>query len=368
MRTLLLTPGPLTTSERTRAAMERDWGSRDKGFVDLSELVRARLLPLAGGTAETHAVVPLQGSGTFAVEAAVQTFVPRDGRLLVLANGAYGRRIADIARATGRTYVLCEWPEDQAVDPAAVAAILAEEPAITDVAVVHGETTSGLVNDVEAVAAVVAAAGRRLLVDAIGSLGAVPIPAGLPYTALVGSANKGLESVPGLAFVAARKDALAASAGNAASVVLDLHAQWQGFEGNGQWRFTPPTHVVAALGAALDQLDEEGGVAARQARYRRNCVVLIAGMRALGFTPFLADDLQGPVITTFRTSPGFPFDAMYEWLHGRGVVIYPGKLTAAPSFRIGCIGDVGEDDMNRAVQLVGEWLQTQGTAQPAAAD
>ena len=251
--------------------------------------------------------------------------------------------------------------------PVAVEAIIRGEPRITDVAVVHGETTSGIVNDVAAIAAVVEAAGRRLLVDAVGSLGAIPIPDGLPYAALVGSANKGLEGVPGLAFVVARTAALDASAGNAASVVLDLHAQWRGFERNGEWRFTPPPHVVAALDAALDQVDEEGGVAARHARYRRNCAVLIAGMRALGFTPFLPDELQGPVIATFRMAPDFSFQAMYDWLHERGVVIYPGKLTSAPSFRIGCIGDVREDDMIRAVRLVGEWLDTQGAAQAAQA-
>ena len=365
MRTLLLTPGPLTTTDRTRAAMGRDWGSRDKDFVARSEWVRARLRPLAGGTAGSHTVVPIGGSGTFAVEAAVQTFVPRDGRLLVLANGAYGRRIADIARAVGRHVVVREWAEDRAVDPGEVAALLAAET-VTDVAVVHGETTSGLVNDVAAVGAVVHAAGKRLLVDAVGSLGAVPIPAGLPYAALVGSANKGLEGVPGLAFVAARTDALAAAKGNAASVVLDLHAQWRGFEANGQWRFTPPTHVVAALDAALDQLDEEGGIAARHARYRRNCSVLIAGMRGMGFRPFLPDALQGPVIATFRTAPDFPFPALYDFLHARGVVIYPGKLTDAPSFRIGCIGDVHEADMRRALALIGDYLGAHGVVQSAA--
>lgn len=357
MRTLLLTPGPLTTTERTRAAMSRDWGSRDGDFIATSERVRARLLPLAGAAPGTHALIPLQGSGTFAVEAALQTFVPRDGRLLVLANGAYGHRIAEIARLIGRDAVLHAWPEDQPVDPATVAALLAADPAVTDVAVVHGETTSGLVNDIAAIAA--AAAGRRLIVDAIGSLGAVPIPAGLPYAVLLGSANKGLESVPGLAFAAARLDALAAARGHAASLVLDLEAQWRGFTANRQWRFTPPTHVVAALDAALDQLDEEGGIAARHARYRRNCRVLVEGMRGLGFTPFLPDALQGPVIATFRTAPGFPFQAMYDHLHARGVVIYPGKLTDAPSFRIGCIGDVHEADMRRALHEVAGWLATQ---------
>ena len=374
MRTLLLTPGPLTTSDRTRAAMGgRDWGSRDGDFLAMSERVRARLLALSGAVSATHAAVLVQGSGTFAVEAAVQTLVPRDGKLLVLINGAYGRRIAEIARRLGRAVATIEIPEDEAVEPAAVDRALATDPAITDVALVHLETTSGLLNPLRPVAEIVRARGRRLLVDAVGSIGAVPIPPALPFAALVGSANKGLEGVPGLAFVVAARDRLAASAGSASSLSLDLHAQWRGFEQDGgQWRFTPPTHAVAALDAALDQLDEEGGVAARNARYQRNCAVLVEGMRALGFEPYLPAALQGSVIATFRIPQRTPldrwfsFERLYEFLHARGVVIYPGKLTAAPSFRIGCIGAVDETDIRRALALVGEFVDAHGRPDHAA--
>ncbi len=283
MDPLLLTPGPLTTSARTRAAMDRDWGSRDRAFIEMSEAVRARLAALAGVSA-THAAVPIQGSGTTAVEAAVQTLVPREGKLLVLVNGAYGRRIAEIARRAGRALAVLDAPEDEAIPPDAVARALDADLAITDVALVHCETTSGLLNPLEEIAAVAQAHGRRLLVDAMSSFGAVPINgARVPFAALVGSANKGLEGVPGLAFAIADAAHLAACEGNAASLTLDLHAQWRGFEANGQWRFTPPIQVVAALSAALDQLQEEGGIAARHARYRRNCDVLVQGMRGFGF-------------------------------------------------------------------------------------
>ena len=369
MRTLLLTPGPLTTSDQTRAAMLRDWGSRDGDFIAMSERVRARLLPLAGGAAGTHVLVPIQGSGTFAVEAMVQTIVPRDGRLLVLVNGAYGKRIADIARRLGRDFTTIETAEDAPINPAAVDAALAADPAVTDVAIIHLETTTGLLNPLAAIAQTVARHGRRLLVDAIGSLGAVPIPDGLTFTGLAGSANKGLEGVPGLAFAALDQGHLATSAGNATSLTLDLHAQWQGFVANRQWRFTPPTHVVAALDAALDQLELEGGINARHARYSRIRDILVEGMRALGFEPYLRDALQGPVIVTFRLpgagKPGngwFTFEDFYDFLHRRGVVIYPGKLTAAPSFRIGCIGAIDEADIRRAVSLAGEYMASHGAA------
>jgi 2-aminoethylphosphonate-pyruvate transaminase len=368
MSALLLTPGPLTTSDQTRAALGRDWGSRDADFTIMSEGVRSRLAALAGVGA-THAAVPIQGSGTFAVEAAVQTLLPRDGRLLVLINGAYGSRIVDIARRLGRACVTLEAPEDQPILPARVAQALAADPAITDVMLIHCETTSGLLNPLPAIAACVRDAGRRLLVDAMSSFGAIPIDgAAIPFTALIGSSNKGLEGVPGLSFVIVETAYLAACKGNSTSLSLDLHDQWRGFEANGQWRFTPPVQVVAGLSAALDQLTAEGGVAARHARYRRNCGMLVQGMRARGFTTYLDDAVQAPVIVTFHMPGGgwFDFRRFYDFLHARGIVIYPGKLTQAPSFRIGCIGAIGPDDMQRALREIDAYLAAHRPVQSAA--
>jgi 2-aminoethylphosphonate-pyruvate transaminase len=368
MSPLLLTPGPLTTSDQTRAALGRDWGSRDADFTTLSEGVRSRLAALAG-VAATHVAVPIQGSGTFAVEAAIQTLLPRDGRLLVLINGAYGRRITDIARRLGRACVTLEAPEDQPIRPDRVAEALAADPAITDVMLIHCETTSGLLNPLPAIAACVHNAGRRLLVDAMSSFGAVPIDgAAIPFTALIGSSNKGLEGVPGLSFVIAETEYLATCKGNSTSLSLDLHDQWRGFEANGQWRFTPPVQVVAALAAALDQLAAEGGIAARTARYRQNCEILVQGMRNRGFTTYITDALQAPVIVTFQMPGGawFDFPRFYDFLHARGIVIYPGKLTQAPSFRIGCIGAIGPDDMRRALREIDAYLTAHRPVQSAA--
>jgi 2-aminoethylphosphonate-pyruvate transaminase len=368
MPALLLTPGPLTTSETTRAALGRDWGSRDGDFIVMSEGVRARLAASAGVSA-SHVAVPVQGSGTFAVEAAVQTLLPRDGRLLVLINGAYGRRITEITRRLGRGCVTLEVAEDTAIDPAAVAAALAGDPAITDVMLVHCETTSGLLNPLPAIAAVVQAAGRRLIVDAMSSFGAVPIDGGVtPFVALIGSSNKGLEGVPGLSFVIVERAYLAGCKGHSLSVSLDLHDQWRAFEANGQWRFTPPVQVVAGLAAALDQLEAEGGVVARHARYQRNCDVLTQGMLERGFTLYLDPALQAPVIVTFRMPAGdwFEFQRFYDFLHARGIVIYPGKLTQAPSFRIGCIGAITTYDMRRALREVDAYLAVYRPAQSAA--
>ncbi len=351
---LLLTPGPLTTSARTRAALGRDWGSRDAGFIALSESVRTRLAGLAGGTG-THVAVPIQGAGTFAVEAAVQSLVPRDGRLLVLINGAYGRRIADMAERIGRLGGVLEVAEDQPIPADEVRAALSADPTLTDVALVHCETTSGILNPLAELAGIVRQAGRRLILDAMSSFGAVPIDvAATPCAAVIGSANKGLEGVPGLGFVVAELSHLAGCAGNAVSLSLDLHAQWRGFEANRQWRFTPPVQVVAGLASALDQLEEEGGVAARHSRYMANCAMLTAGMRAHGFVTYLDDAVQAPVIVTFRIPDGgwFSFDAFYAFLAARGVVIYPGKLTREPSFRIGCIGAIGPVEIGRALAAV----------------
>ena len=360
MRTILLTPGPLTTSDTTRAAMGRDWGSRDEDFIALSERVRARLSALvhAGGT---HVAVPIQGPGTYAVEAAIGTLVPRNGKLLVLINGAYGRRAADMARRMGRDVAAMEFPEDRAVEAAAVARALRRDPAITDVLLVHLETTSGLLNPLEPVAEAVQAAGRRLLLDAMSSLGAIPIDLRTTRCAAVmASANKCLEGVPGLAYVIAETGQLTAMRGNSNSTSLDLEAQWAGFQDNGQWRFTPPTHVVAALSAALDALDAEGGVQARGARYRRHMTTLVDGIHRLGFQTYLPEALQGPVILTVRDPGGtFRFESMYQALHRQGIVLYPGKLTREASFRIGCIGAIGLADIERTLSAIAAYLQAE---------
>jgi 2-aminoethylphosphonate-pyruvate transaminase len=278
----LLTPGPLTTSLTVKQAMLRDWGSRDRDFIALNARIRARLVELAGAK-DSHVAVPLQGSGTFAVEAMLVTLVPRCGKLLVLVNGAYGRRMARIADRHGRAVVIQETSEDRPNDPAALDQVLAADPAIGHVAAVHCETTSGILNPIEAIAAVCRRHRRALMIDAMSTFGALPLDAReVPFDALAASANKCLEGVPGVCFAVVRKPALEAAAGNARSLSLDLHDQWASMERNGQWRFTPPTHVLAALDQALAEHVAEGGIAGRGARYRENCRRLVAacGRRA----------------------------------------------------------------------------------------
>ncbi len=366
---LLLTPGPLTTSPETKAAMGRDWGSRDVDFIALNARIRARLLEIADAR-DSHVCVPVQGSGTFAIEATVGTLLPRDGKMLVLVNGAYGRRIMKICEILGRAAIANETPEDVPNDLDALDAALAADPGITHVAAIHCETTSGLLNPIEEIAAIVARHDRRLIIDAMSAFGALPLDARrAPFEALVASSNKCLEGVPGMGYAIIRREALEAAAGRAHSLSLDLHDQWRAMEGNGQWRFTPPTHVLAAFGRALDEHAAEGGVAGRGGRYRRNWEALVAGMRALGFETLLPDALQAPIIVTFHTpaDPAFDFKRFYDSLRERGYVIYPGKLTVADSFRIGCIGHLNENDMKGALKAIVETLDEMGVKDRAPA-
>lgn len=353
---LLLTPGPLTTDPRVRRAMDRDWGSRNDDFTALTAELRERLLAVANGGA-THVAVPLQGSGTFIVEAAIGTLVRPTDKLLVLVNGAYGRRMVEIARRLGRPVEAVEWDEHEPVHPQLVAETLAGDSTISHVALVHCETTTGLLNPLAEVAQVVASAGRALILDAMSSFGALPIDlASMRIQAVLASSNKGLEGAPGLGFALIGKEALEGAAGVSSSLSLDLHAQWKGFEANGQWRFTPPVQVVAALVEALRLLEAEGGPAARGARYAANLDVLADGLGRLGFPLFLNRAIQAPIIATFRPRPGEPwdFDRLYAALADRGFVIYPGKLTREESFRIGCIGAVTPADMARLVEAVAD--------------
>ncbi len=359
---VLLTPGPLTTRPETRAAMDRDWGSRDPSFIALTAAVRRRLLALANA-GDAFTCVPLQGSGTFAVEAQLGTLVPRDGHLLILVGGAYGRRMVEICRRMGRAHGVLETDETVPPTAAALAERLATEPAISDVALVHCETTTGILNPLSELATAVAESGRRLHVDAMSSFGGIPIDLGrLPLASLAASANKCLEGAPGVGFVIARTDHLASCAASAHAVSLDLHAQWAGLEANGQWRFTPPTQVLAALDHALDALEAEGGVAGRFARYWETCRTLVDGMRGLGFETLLEDAVQAPIIVTFRApaDPAWDFGAFYDRLAARGFVIYPGKLAQVESFRVGCIGAFRADTMARFVDAASAVLREMG--------
>lgn len=366
---LLLTPGPLTTSASTKAAMRRDWGSRDPEFIALNQRIRDRLTRLAGAEG-SHVCVPVQGSGTFAIEATIGTLVRPRGKLLVMVNGAYGQRMVRIAGIMGRAVDAIETPEDRPVSPLALDAALAEDHAITHVAVVHCETTTGMLNPVEDVAGVCARHGRSLLIDAMSSFGALPLEARLiPFEAVIASSNKCLEGVPGMGFAIIDRDALEGARGNAHSLSLDLFDQWQGFESNGQWRFTPPTHVLAAFDQALDEHESEGGVAGRGARYRGNLEVLLDGLAALGFRTLLPRSLQAPIIVTvlMPADSNFDFDRVYDGMRAKGFVIYPGKLTVAETFRIGCIGRLGADDMQAAVTAVRETMKELGVRSGAPA-
>jgi 2-aminoethylphosphonate-pyruvate transaminase len=356
MTTRLFTPGPLTTDERVRQAMTADWGSRDAAFIALTAELRTRLLDVADGAA-THACVPLQGSGTFILEAAVATLIGPEHKLLVLINGAYGRRMAAITRRLGRKVETIEWAENEPVDPETVQAALRADPAITHVAVVHCETTTGLLNPLPAIAEAVGAAGRLLIVDAMASFGALPLDlATLPVAAVLASSNKCLEGPPGLGFALIERSVLESAVGRSPSLSFDLHAQWRGFEDNGQWRFTPPVQVVAGLVEALRLLEAEGGPAVRLARYQRQLDRLLAGLEPLGYRLYLSHNLQAPIIATFLPRPDRPFDfeALYDALAAHGLVIYPGKLTEAETFRIGCIGALRDADFDELVEAIAE--------------
>ncbi|MCI0771820.1 MAG: 2-aminoethylphosphonate--pyruvate transaminase [Chloroflexi bacterium] len=360
---LLFTPGPLTTSMTVKQAMLRDLGSRDSEFIDLVKDIRTRLLEIGGVRDQGYEAIIMQGSGTFTLEAVVSSSVPSDGKMLVIINGAYGRRIAQIAEIHNIRTTTLEFPENQVPDLAQIEKALETDTAITNVAVIHCETTTGLMNPVKEIGRMVQQSGARYFVDAMSSFGAVPIDLaewGIDY--LVSSANKCIEGVPGFGFALARREALMQTEGNARSLSLDLLSQWKGLEQNGQFRFTPPTHALLAFHQALLELEAEGGVAGRAARYRANYETLIAGMRALGFQEYLEPEDRGYIITSFRypTHPNFDFDEFYKRLNDRGYVIYPGKVSQADCFRIGTIGRIFESDMNDLLAALREVVAEMG--------
>lgn len=359
---ILLTPGPLTTTLRTKLAMLKDWGSWDADFNAVTASVRQHLLDIIHGQ-DTHVVVPLQGSGTFSVEAAVATVVPRDGHVLVPDNGAYCKRAAKLSSMMGRKATVLPVAEDSPISPADVEARLAADPSITHVILIHCETGTGVENPLAAVAAVCEKHGKGLIVDAMSSFAALPIDARkVRFDALIAASGKCLEGVPGMGFVFLRQAILEACAGNSQSLAMDLHDQHVYMGKTGQWRFTPPTHVVVALHEAIRQFVEEGGQPARLARYTQNYRTLVDGMAALGFVPFLKPEVQAPIIVTFHAPhhPNYDFKCFYEATKSRGFILYPGKLTQVETFRVGCIGAIGRHEMQQAVNAVADTLMEMG--------
>lgn len=364
----LLTPGPLTTSIEVKRAMLRDWGSWDDDFRALTADLRRRLLALLGSGAAAYECIPMQGSGTFGVEAMLGTFLPRDGKVLVLSNGAYGTRAAETVRYLGRQATVIDKGDYLPPRGDEVAAAIKADPAITHVMAIHCETSSGILNPLAEIADATAAAGRKLLIDSMSAFGAIELqPDSIPFEAVVSSANKCIEGVPGFSFVLARRDALEASKGNAHSLSLDLYAQWSAMEKTGQWRYTPPTHVVAAFIEALKAHEAEGGVAARGARYAHNRDVLVAGMRKIGFETLLDARWLSPIIVTFFSpaDPAFDFAQFYELMKRQGYIIYPGKLTLVDSFRIGCIGRMDAAVMENVTTAAANALTEMGVANAA---
>jgi 2-aminoethylphosphonate-pyruvate transaminase len=360
---LLFTPGPLTTSETVKQAMMRDLGSRDTEFLEIVRKIRRRLLELGNAADSDYEAVLMQGSGTFAIESVVSSVLPRDGKLLVLINGAYGQRMAKIARTLGIATETLVFPESCPVDPVDARHAVARDPAITHVGIVHCETSTGIMNPVREVGYVAKQLGRVFLVDAMSSFGGVPIDlaeSGIDF--LVSSANKCIQGVPGFGLVLARRDLLIAAEGRARSLSLDLTAQWKGLEADGQFRFTPPTHALLAFWQALLELEAEGGVAGRAARYAANQEALMEGMTALGFDAYLSLERQSRIITSFRypSDRNFNFKQFYERLSEQGFVIYPGKVSDADCFRIGTIGHLCPDDLRRLVAAIGGTLDAMG--------
>jgi 2-aminoethylphosphonate-pyruvate transaminase len=367
---LLFTPGPLTTSETVKQAMLRDLGSRDTEFLQVVRKIRHRLLELGQVAGGDYEAVLMQGSGTFAVESVISSVLPRDGKLLVLINGAYGHRMAKIARTLGISTETLVFPESRPVEPAAVREALTRDAAITHVGLIHCETTTGILNPLAEIGGIVKERGRVFLVDAMSSFGGMPIDlaaSGIDF--LVSSANKCIQGVPGFGLALARRDLLMAAEGRARSLSLDLVAQWKGLEANGQFRFTPPTHVLLAFWQALEELEAEGGIEGRAARYAANHQALLAGMSALGFDAYLEPELQSNIITSFfyPAHPKFEFRQFYQRLSEQGLVIYPGKVSDADCFRIGTIGSIFPEDIRTLVAAIGRTLAAMQIDSPRSA-
>ena len=354
----LLTPGPLTTSKTVKAEMMVDHCTWDSDYKVITQKIRAELLDFAHVSSEEYTAVLMQGSGTFGVESVITSSVGKDGKVLILSNGAYGERQEDICKHAGLKYRIQRFHYNETPDPKVVEEILSQDPEITHVSMVHSETTSGILNDIESVAKVAKAADKIFIVDAMSSFGGVDIPVadwGIDF--IISSANKCIQGVPGFSFIICKISELKKCEGKSVSLSLDLYDQWKGMF-DGKWRYTSPTHVVLAFAEAIEEMKEEGGIPARNKRYVENNQLLISEMEKLGFKTYIDHELQGPIITTFfyPENCNYTFKEMYEFIKERGYAIYPGKVTEAETFRIGNIGEIYKEDIEKLIVIYKEFL------------
>jgi 2-aminoethylphosphonate-pyruvate transaminase len=357
---ILFTPGPLTTSRTVKQALLRDLGSRDNEFIRIVADIRQRLLEIGGVADNGYEAIIMQGSGTFSLESVISSTISPGGKLLVIINGAYGRRIAQIAKVYDIEVVPLTYPENRPPDLAEIEAALRADEAISSVAVIHCETTTGLINPIKEIGEIVKQSGKDYFVDAMSSFGAVPFnlaECGIDY--MVSSANKCIEGIPGFGIILAKRDTLLKTTGYAHTFSLDLLAQLLRLEKDGQFRFTPPTHSLIAYHQALLELEAEGGVEGRAARYRANYETLIAGMRAMGFEEYIRPEDQGYIITSFPfpDHPNFDFEEFYHALNDQEYVIYPGKVSEADCFRISSIGRIFPADIRALLAAIRETLE-----------
>ena len=355
----LLTPGPLTTSLSTKEAMLHDWGSRDQQFIDLNQSIRESLVNLIDGQVN-YQCVPMQGSGTFAVESMISSLTPKDAKILILINGAYGHRMKKMCSYLRRNYLDYEVAEHQIHDLNEIENIIDSNKDLTHVFAVYCETTSGILNPIQEIADLVERKNLSLFIDAMSAFGALPLSSkNTKFDAVAASSNKCLEGVPGVGFILVKNNIIENAKGNCHSLSLDLYDQWQAMEKNKQWRFTPPTHVLAAFFQAIKEHEKEGGVEGRHQRYSNNCKIICDGMKEIGFDQLLPNELQAPIIITFKQpqNANFDFQQFYDALSEKNFLIYPGKLTVADTFRIGCIGNLDQKDMYNTLKAIREVVQ-----------
>ncbi len=358
----LLTPGPLTTTASVKKEMLSDHCTWDEDYKQITQKIRSRLLELAHASPQEYTVILLQGSGTYGVEAVLSSALGKKDQLLIVANGAYGDRMEDIAEHNGLDFITYRENYNRIPDAEEIKNILSKNPSVSHVSMVHIETTSGIQNDIEAVARVVKDQGRVFIVDAMSSFGGVDIPMqkmGIDF--LISSANKCIQGVPGFSFIIARRSLLLECKGKARSLSLDLYDQWETMEEDGKWRFTSPTHTVLAFAKALEELEEEGGIKARNQRYFENNRLLIAKMEEIGIHTYIGSTHQSPIITSFLYPDhrNFTFAELYAYIKANGYAIYPGKVTQADTFRIGNIGEIYREDILRLCEIIKEFLENE---------
>lgn len=356
-RNVLLNPGPATTTDSVKLAqVVPDICPREYEFGDLMEYVSTELTNIAANN-DDYTTILFGGSGTAVVEAVLSSVIPHDKSVLIINNGAYGKRMCQIVSTYGIDFIEFKSSSIEPVDINKLEDVIKSNPKISHLAAIHNETTTGLLNDLKPLGELAKKYNLEFIVDAMSSYAAIPIDmVELNIDYLCASSNKNIQGMAGVGFAISKISSLEKLEDvKPRSFYLDLYAQYKNFIKTHQMRFTPPVQTLYALKQAIVEFKEEG-LDNRFKRYSDSWETLIKSLKEMELPYLVDDENHSRIITSIFIPDGVDFNHLHDFFYEKGFTIYPGKVEEFNTFRIANIGEIDKEDIKSFIVLLKDYL------------